>query len=160
MARVTSLWWTRAIRGDALWRGWHGEYGFCNRFSFGDRAGGGWSDNLYIAQAGAAHNVLEVYASGTRRVVAGSGTTAGADGVPAAGALLVAPSSVVLGPNGLSIADAGGHLVYTVDGAGTIHVVAGNGTAITSVPGQALGTALLWPLWGGFGRGGRPVRFG
>jgi hypothetical protein len=103
-------------------------------------------DNLYIAQAGAAHNVVEVYAGGTRRVVAGSGAIAGADGVPASAALLVAPSSLVLGPNGLSIADAGGHLVYTIDGAGTIHLVAGNGTAITSAPGQALGTALLWPL--------------
>jgi sugar lactone lactonase YvrE len=101
--------------------------------------------NLYIAQAGSAHNVVEAYASGTRRVVAGSGATAGADGVPAVGALLVAPSSLVLGPNGLSIADAGGHLVYTIDGAGTIHLVAGNGTAIASVPGQALGMALLWP---------------
>jgi sugar lactone lactonase YvrE len=103
-------------------------------------------DNLYIAQAGVAHNVVEVYASGTRRVIAGSGAIAGADGVPAVDALLVAPSSVALGPNGLSIADAGGHLVYTVDGTGTIHVVAGNGTAVTTAPSQALGTALLFPI--------------
>jgi sugar lactone lactonase YvrE len=104
------------------------------------------SGNLYIAQAGVAHNVVEVYAGGERRVVAGGGTIAGADGVPASKALLVAPSGLVLGPNGLSIADAGGNRVYTVDGMGTIHVVAGNGTAINSLAGQALGTALLFPL--------------
>jgi sugar lactone lactonase YvrE len=102
--------------------------------------------NLYIAQSGSAHNVIEVYASGTRRVLAGSGTTANADGAPAANALFVAPSSLALGPNGLSVADASAHLVYTIDGAGIIHIVAGNGTTATSIPGQATGTGLLLPV--------------
>ena len=103
-------------------------------------------DNLYIAQSGSAHNVIEVYASGTRRVVAGSGAITGANGVPAPAALFAAPSGLTLGPNGLSVADAGGHLVYTIDGTGTIHIVAGNGTTTTSTPGQATGTGLLLPV--------------
>jgi sugar lactone lactonase YvrE len=103
-------------------------------------------DNLYIAQGGSAHNVIEVYASGTRRILAGSGLTANADGVPASSALFGTPSSVALGPNGLSIADATGHRVYTVDSTGIIHIVAGNGTTTTSAAGQALGTALLNPV--------------
>jgi hypothetical protein len=103
-------------------------------------------DNLYIAQSGTAHNVIEVYASGTRRVIAGSGAIASANGVAASSALFVAPSGVALGPNGLSIADASGHLVYTVDGTGTIHIIAGNGTTITSAAGQAAGTGLLLPV--------------
>ena len=45
-----------------------------------------------------------------------------------------------------SIADANGHYVYTVDNAGTIHIVAGNGTAVTTSAGQALGTGLLLPI--------------
>ncbi len=102
--------------------------------------------NLYIAQTGSAHNVLEVYASGTRRVIAGSGTTASADGVPSSAALFVSPSSLALGPNGLSIADAAGHRVYTIDSAGIIHIVAGNGGTATTAPGNALGTALLQPV--------------
>jgi hypothetical protein len=102
-------------------------------------------DNLYIAQGGTAHNVIEVYASGTRRVVAGSGTTAGANGVAATTSLMVTPSALALGPGGLSIADDGGHLVYTVDGTGTIHIIAGNGTTVTTTPGLALDTGLLLP---------------
>ena len=103
-------------------------------------------DNLYIAQGGSTHNVIEVYASGTRRVLAGSGTTANADAVPATSALFVSPSNLALGPNGLSISDAGGHLVYTIDSTSTIHIVAGNGTTTTTAAGQALGTALLNPV--------------
>jgi sugar lactone lactonase YvrE len=103
-------------------------------------------DNLYIAQAGSTHNVIEVYAGGTKRVVAGSGAIAGANGVPAANAQFLAPSGLVLGPAGLSIADANGHYVYTIDGTGTIHIIAGNGTAVTTSAGQALGTGLLLPV--------------
>ena len=103
-------------------------------------------DNLYIAQAGSTHNVIEVYAGGARRVVAGSGTNTNANGVPATSAQFMAPSGLVLGPAGLSIADANGHYVYTVDSTGTIHTVAGNGTAVTTAPAQALGTGLLLPV--------------
>jgi hypothetical protein len=103
-------------------------------------------DNLYIAQAGAAHNVIEVYLSGIRRIVAGSGTVSGANGVAATTASFVSPSSLHIDLNGiLYIADAGGHLVYEVDNTGLIHQVAGNGTTSTTTVGQATGTALLNP---------------
>ena len=88
-------------------------------------------DNLFIAQAGATHNVIEVYASGSHRVLSSS---------------FVSPSGLSLDLNGiLYIADAGGHLVYAIDKSGILHQVAGNGTTTTSVPGQATGTALLAP---------------
>ena len=88
-------------------------------------------DNLYIAQAGTTHNVIEVYAAGSRRIISSS---------------FVSPSGLFLDLNGiLYIADAGGHLVYAVDKSGVLHEVAGNGTTTTTVPGQATGTALLAP---------------
>jgi sugar lactone lactonase YvrE len=88
-------------------------------------------DNLFIAQAGTTHNVIEVYAAGSRRTISSS---------------FVSPSGLALDLNGiLYIADAGGHLVYAVDKSGVLHQVAGNGTATTTVPGQATGTALLSP---------------
>jgi MBG domain (YGX type)/Bacterial Ig-like domain (group 3)/NHL repeat len=103
-------------------------------------------NNLYIAQAGTSHNVIEVYLSGIRRIVAGNGTLSGANGVLATIASFVSPSSLYVDLNGiLYIADAGGHLVYAVDNAGLIHQVAGNGTTSTTSPGQATGTALLNP---------------
>ncbi len=103
-------------------------------------------DNLYIAQAGSVHNVIEVYAGGTTRIIAGSGSTANADNVAATSALFVKPSGLALGPNGLAIADASGQRVYTVDSAGTIHMVAGNGTSSSTDITQATGTALLYPV--------------
>ena len=88
-------------------------------------------DNLFIAQAGATHNVIEVYAAGSRRIISSS---------------FVSPSGLFLDLNGiLYVADAGGHLVYAVDKSGILHEVAGNGTTTTTVPGQATGTALLAP---------------
>ncbi len=103
-------------------------------------------DNLYVAQAGSSHNVIEVYAGGPRRVIAGSGSNTSAQGVSASSASFVSPGAVTADLNGiLYIADAGGHLVYAVDKSGIIHQVAGNGTTTTTVPGQATGTALLAP---------------
>jgi len=103
-------------------------------------------DNLYIAQAGASHNVIEVSLGGPRRVIAGSGAFSGADGVPAVTASFVSPSGLYIDLNGiLYIADAGGHLVYAVDKTGLIHQVAGNGTTTTTASGQATGTALINP---------------
>jgi hypothetical protein len=103
-------------------------------------------DNLYIAQAGTTHNVIEVYAAGSRRTIAGSGNNTSADGVPASQASFVSPSGIVLDVNGiLYIADSGGHFVYAIDNSNIIHEVAGNGTTTTTVPGQATGTALLAP---------------
>jgi sugar lactone lactonase YvrE len=88
-------------------------------------------DNLFIAQAGTTHNVIEVYAAGSRRTIASS---------------FVSPSGLAVDLNGiLYVADAGGHLVYAVDKSGIVHQVAGNGSTTTTVPGQATGTALLSP---------------
>jgi hypothetical protein len=103
-------------------------------------------DNLFIAQAGTTHNVIEVYAGGSRRTIAGSGNNASADGVLATTASFVSPGGLFVDLNGiLYIADAGGHLVYAVDKSGVIHEVAGNGTTTTTVPGQATGTGLVAP---------------
>jgi sugar lactone lactonase YvrE len=88
-------------------------------------------DNLFIAQAGETRNVIEVYASGSRRILSSG---------------FVSPSGLTLDLNGiLYIADAGAHLVYALDKSGTLHPVAGNGSTTSSVPGQATGTALLAP---------------
>ncbi|HWW98006.1 MAG TPA: MBG domain-containing protein [Edaphobacter sp.] len=88
-------------------------------------------DNLFIAQAGTTHNVIEVYAAGSRRTIASS---------------FVSPSGLAVDLNGiLYVADAGGHLVYAVDKSGVVHQVAGNGSTTSTVPGQATGTALFSP---------------
>lgn len=82
-------------------------------------------NNLYVAQAGSSHDVVEIYATGARRIVAGSGSNSAADGVPAATAGFVSPSALTMDLNGkLSIADLGGHRVYTVDQSGIIHIAA------------------------------------
>jgi hypothetical protein len=103
-------------------------------------------DNLFIAQAGSAHNVIEVFAGGGSRTIAGSGSNASADSVLATTASFISPGGLTLDTSGiLYIADTGGHLVYAVDKFGIIHQIAGNGTATTTVPGQAIGTAILAP---------------
>ncbi|NYF88766.1 MBG domain-containing protein [Tunturiibacter empetritectus] len=103
-------------------------------------------DNLFIAQAGSAHNVIEVFAGGGSRTIAGSGSNASADSVLATTASFISPGGLTLDTSGiLYIADTGGHLVYAVDKFGIIHQIAGNGTATTTVPGQATGTAILAP---------------
>ena len=103
-------------------------------------------DNLFIAQAGSTHNVIEVFGGGGSRTIAGSGTNSSADGVLASTASFVSPGGLILDASGiLYIADTGGHLVYAVDKFGIIHQIAGNGTATTTVPGQATGTAIISP---------------
>ena len=103
-------------------------------------------DNLFIAQAGSTHNVIEVYAGGGSRIIAGSGNNVSADGVLATTASFVSPGGLVLDASGiLYIADTGGHLVYAVDKFGIIHEIAGNGTTTTTVAGQATGTAIIAP---------------
>ncbi len=88
-------------------------------------------DNLYIAEAGSTHSVIEIYAAGPRRTISSS---------------FVSPSGLTVDLNGiLYIADAGAHYVYAVDKSGIIHQVAGNGTTTTTVPGQATGTGLIAP---------------
>jgi sugar lactone lactonase YvrE len=102
--------------------------------------------NLYVAQGGAAHNVVEYYASGGERTIAGSGSILNANGTAATAAQFVAPSGIHVDSNGVVyIADSGGHRVYAVDTSGTIHFVAGNGTTSTTTPSTPQGTALLGP---------------
>ena len=102
--------------------------------------------NLYIAQSGNTHNVIEAYAAGPSRIIAGNGSDIAADKVPANTASFVSPSALAIDRNGiLYIADRGGHLVYAVDHANYIHAIAGNGTASITLPGHATGTALLSP---------------
>ena len=88
-------------------------------------------DNLYIAEAGAAHSVVEVFAGGQKIVIAGTGSIANANGVLAVRALFVSPGGLVIDNNGiLYISDSGGHRVYSVDTAGRIHYLVGNGTTL------------------------------
>ncbi len=102
--------------------------------------------DLFVAQAGSLHNVIEIYAGGTRSVIAGNGATPNANGVLAVNALFVDPTAVALGPNGtVSIADAGAHYVYTIDSAGIIDIVAGNGTTTTTNSSLAIDTGLVKP---------------
>jgi sugar lactone lactonase YvrE len=102
-------------------------------------------DNLFVATGGSIHNVTEIYAGGQQRVVAGNGTVVDANNVVATTAVFYDPSAVAVGPNGLTIADAGSHYVYTIDSSGIIHVVAGNGTTSTTTAGVATGTGLNAP---------------
>ncbi|CAN5684006.1 hypothetical protein BH10ACI4_BH10ACI4_38790 [soil metagenome] len=103
-------------------------------------------NNLYIAQAGTTHNVILAYTSGARRIIAGGGSNPAADGVTALSAAFVSPSALTMDRNGaLYVADQGGHRVYSIDNAGIIHAVAGNGSTATTLPGQAKGTALVAP---------------
>ena len=102
--------------------------------------------NLFVAQA-RTHNVIEVYTTGARRTIAGSGATPNADGVLATTASFIAPSALTTDLNGkLYIADLGAHRVYSIDQAGVIHIIAGNGSMTTTLPGQATGTALIAPV--------------
>jgi len=102
--------------------------------------------NIYIAQQGTAHNVIELYVSGLRRTVAGSGTVVGANNVLASTASFVSPGGFFIDVNGvLYVADTGGHRVYAIDGGALIHILAGNGTTTTTQPGVALGTAIDAP---------------
>jgi sugar lactone lactonase YvrE len=102
--------------------------------------------NLYVAQQGTAHNVIEVYGSGLRRVVAGNGTDPAANNVPSTNALFSMPSGLYIDLNGvLYVSDSGTHRVYAIDSTGRIHVLAGNGTA-TNTPGNtALTTGIVNP---------------
>jgi sugar lactone lactonase YvrE len=103
-------------------------------------------DNLYVAQGGASHNVVEYYASGGERTIAGSGSVLNANGTAATAAEFVSPSGIHADSNGVVyVADSGGHRVYAIDASGIIHFVAGNGTTTTTTPSNPQGTALVGP---------------
>ena len=69
-------------------------------------------DNLYVAQGGASHNVVEFYASGGERVVGGSGSILNANGTAAVAAQFVSPSGIYVDADGvIYVADSGGHRV-------------------------------------------------
>ncbi len=100
-------------------------------------------NNLTIAQAGTAHNVVVAYTSGARRVIAGSGSNAAADGVAATNAAFISPSALAMGLNGvLYVADQGAHRVYAVDKAGILRVVAGDGTTSSTAAALTTPTSL------------------
>lgn len=99
---------------------------------------------LYVADE-RRHEVLVRLSDGKFRVVAGDGTsgTAG-NGGAAIGADLSNVSDLAFGPNGnLYIAD--GARVQVVDGAGTIHTVAGGGTEVPGPSGTPALSASLRP---------------
>ena len=101
---------------------------------------------LYIAQAGTSHNVLQIFGSSIRRIIAGGGSNTTPNGVPAISASFAYPAALAMDINGiLYISDSWAHFVYAVDKGGIIHTVAGNGTTNTTTPGQATGTALIEP---------------
>ncbi len=103
-------------------------------------------DNFYVAQGGSAHNVVEAYASGGQRIVAGSGSVLNANGSAATDAQFVSPSGIYIDLNGVVyVADSGGHRVYAIDTLGIIHFVAGNGTSSTTAASTPLGIGLLGP---------------
>ena len=102
-------------------------------------------DDLFLAEAGSVHSLVELYAGGQRSTIAGNGTVADANNVPASTAVFNAPSAVALGPNGIAVADAGTHYVYLIDNSGIIHIVAGNGTTSTTNAALATGTGLILP---------------
>lgn len=82
--------------------------------------------NLFVAEAGLTHMVTKIFAAGSRQIIAGAGTQAAADGIPASAAAFVTPSALTLSNSGiLYIADAGAHAVYSVETAGVIHLIAG-----------------------------------
>jgi sugar lactone lactonase YvrE len=102
-------------------------------------------DDLFLAIGGSFHNITEIYAGGQRRVVAGNGTVPDANNVVATSALFSDPSGIALWPNGIAVADAATHYVYSIDNSGIIHIVAGNGTTTTTNATIATGTGLLTP---------------
>jgi uncharacterized protein (TIGR03437 family) len=100
--------------------------------------------DIYVADAGT-NRILEVFANGTEAVIAGTGTSGySGDLGYATAALLAAPAGVYLDSTGvLWIADTGNNVIRTVDTAGVIRTVAGNGAGGFSGDGGPATGALL-----------------
>ena len=100
--------------------------------------------NVYVAEGGSAHAIVEIQPGGEQRIIAGQGNALIPDSVPATSARLVQPTALAFDSKGvLYVADKGAYRVYSIDTAHNIHLLAGNGTQANTVPGTALGTALL-----------------
>jgi sugar lactone lactonase YvrE len=86
--------------------------------------------SLFVADNGNSR-IRVVSPSGVISTVAGNGTLGySGDGGPAQAAALSAPAGLAVDPSGnLYIADTGNHVIRLVDTSGTIHTIAGNGTA-------------------------------
>ncbi|HET9849001.1 MAG TPA: hypothetical protein VFR68_10650 [Candidatus Dormibacteraeota bacterium] len=86
--------------------------------------------NVFMSD-GLNHQVLEVLANGTSRVVAGTGSEGDSgDGGQAIAAKLTTPEGLAFDQQGdLFIADAGANVIRRVDSKGVITTVAGNGKA-------------------------------
>lgn len=100
-------------------------------------------DNIYVAENGATPGILKIYAGGQRTFIAGQGTQAAADNVPATSAKFVQLSALYLDPSGnIFVADRGAFRVYQIDTSGIIHRFAGNGTPSDTNFGATFGTGL------------------
>jgi sugar lactone lactonase YvrE len=101
--------------------------------------------DLYIADFNGNY-VEKVNASGTLSVVAGTGTAAMETPGPATSSALSGPDAVAVDPAGnLYIGDSGNNVVEKVTPAGTLSVVAGDGTGGLSTAGPATSRHLDYP---------------
>jgi DNA-binding beta-propeller fold protein YncE len=104
--------------------------------------------NVYVCDTGN-HAVRRIDPGGTILTIAGTGVAGfNGDGGPAAVAQLSTPLDARVGPDGLLyIADSNNHRVRRVDTDGTIHTVAGSGTAgYSGDGGSALEARLNGPI--------------
>ena len=103
--------------------------------------------NLLVEQNGSgAVELLKIYEGGQQVVLAGQGTNAAANSVPATTAQFAKLSGLYLDTVGnIYVSDAGAARVYNIDATGTIHFFAGNGTSASTNPTIPTQTALLGP---------------
>ncbi|MCU1314330.1 MAG: repeat containing protein, partial [Acidobacteriaceae bacterium] len=100
-------------------------------------------DNIYVAENGTTPGILKIYAGGQQTLIAGQGSQASPNNVPATSAKFVQLSALYMDPSGnIYVADSGAFFVYQIDTSDIIHTFAGNGTTTDSASGSPLGTGL------------------
>lgn len=104
--------------------------------------------NLLIAEQGTAKDIVKIYANGERKVLAGGGTIAPAEGLVATSVRLTSPAGAVMSPTGLIyFSDAGVKEVFSVDTTGYLHLVAGTALGGGSSSGSpSTGTTTAPPI--------------
>lgn len=103
--------------------------------------------NMLIAEQGTANDVLKVFLAGGRSVLAGGGSNTPLEGAVATSVQLGKPAGLAMSPGGtVYVSDAQLHLVFSVDGDGTLHTVAGSGSVATTPPGSGIASALAEPI--------------
>jgi sugar lactone lactonase YvrE len=100
--------------------------------------------NLYIADTNN-NQVEKVTPSGTLSVFAGNGTQAQPTPGPATSSSLTNPTGLAFANGSLYIADTGNERVDKVSSAGTLSIVAGNGSMGAATPGPATDSSLTLP---------------